>query len=169
MSVVPFVIFFAVFVPIMKKVKEGVRTASENAKKAVDENYSRAANDAERQRTSASKSGMTAEEWYDGVQKRRQEVLTNVGKKTVIEAELEKTSREDHHHHPSKTKNTQVEYVPTSGSLPVENAEGCDELRNVRFVETDDDDADIDLEHELTPLQAMMVFGEVIQKPKFKK
>ena len=111
---------------------------------------------------------MTAEEWYDGVKRRRAEAQAKSKSKTSIEAELEK--RHADHEHPAFTKNTRVEYVPTGGSLTAESEEGCEDLKNVRFIETDEDYAeDIDIDHDLTPLQAMMVFGDVISKPKFKK
>lgn len=164
-------LFSVIGIIVCVRIYVNVKRAKSQASKGATGNRAGVAPTSEVERgntTSVSKSGMTAEEWYDGVKRRRAEAQAKSKSKTSIEAELEK--RHADHEHPAFTKNTRVEYVPTGGSLTAESEEGCKDLKNVRFIETDEDYAeDIDIDHDLTPLQAMMVFGDVISKPKFKK
>lgn len=160
-----------VWLIVCVKLFGAAKRANAKAKKTIADQKAAAEKRAGSAKAAAapSKSGMSAEEWYAGVQRRREAKEQSIKAKTSIEEEMEKRSKADHVH-PMMAGKTVVEYVPTSGSLPDTSKEGCEEHRNVRFVETDDNYADdIDIDHELTPLQAMMVFGDVISKPKFKK
>lgn len=57
-----------------------------------------------------------------------------------------------------------VEYVPTMGSG--KSTEGCEEHYNTRFVKIDEVAI---TQTELTPLQKVVVYGEVINQPAFKR
>lgn len=70
--------------------------------------------------------------------------------------------------HPASTSGWTENYEPYLGSLGVSySGEGCEEHYLVRYVS---DYSDPEEEHlNLTTLQKLVVFGEVINKPKFKQ
>ncbi len=59
-----------------------------------------------------------------------------------------------------------VEYVPTMNSIGGTSTEGCREHYNTRYVKIDEK---IQENLQLTPLQKIIVYGEVINKPKFRR
>lgn len=59
-----------------------------------------------------------------------------------------------------------VEYVPTMNSIGGTSTEGCQEHYNTRYVKIDEK---IQENLQLTPLQKIIVYGEVINKPKFRR
>lgn len=59
-----------------------------------------------------------------------------------------------------------VEYVPTMNSIGGSSTEGCQDHYNTRYVKIDEK---IEKNVELTQLQRIMVFGEVLNNPKFKR
>jgi len=64
--------------------------------------------------------------------------------------------------HPSQT-NSKTEYVETESGYA---GEGCKEHYNVRFVETE---VSVEEKTELTELQKYIVWGEILNNPKFKE
>ena len=59
-----------------------------------------------------------------------------------------------------------VEYVPTMNSIGGKSTEGCQEHYNTRYVKIDEK---IEKNLELSQLQRIIVFGEVLNNPKFKR
>ena len=114
-------LFSVIGIIVCVRIYVNVKRAKSQASKGATGNRAGVAPTSEVERgnrASVSKSGMTAEEWYDGVKRRRAEAQAKSKSKTSIEAELEK--RHADHEHPAFTKNTRVEYVPTGGSLTAE-------------------------------------------------
>ena len=64
--------------------------------------------------------------------------------------------------HPAQTK-SKIEYVQTEGGYA---GEGCKEHYNIRFVEEEDI---VEEQNELTPMQKYVVWGEILNNPKFKE
>lgn len=60
-----------------------------------------------------------------------------------------------------------IEKVPVMNSIGGKSDEGCKEHYDVRFVKVDD--AQPEKKHELTELQKVIVYGEILNNPAFKR
>lgn len=82
--------------------------------------------------------------------------------------ELLDNKYDSEHTHPASETGREEDYEPYFGSLGVDYVgEGCEEHYAVRYVSDYSNPEDDNLQ--LTAMQKLMVFGEVITKPKFKQ
>ena len=92
-------------------------------------------------------------------------------RQTALSKNVVTTSHHDSHCDVSSHSDTndkyRVEYVPTMNSIGGKSTEGCQDHYNVRYVKLDESEDDSELE--LTPLQKVIVYGEVINQPAFKR
>ncbi len=91
----------------------------------------------------------------------------NTSPKSVAQSTVSGSHHDSHCdvRHSDKDK-YKVEYVPTMNSIGGKSSEGCGDHYNVRYVKVDDI---VEKHVELTPLQKVVVYGEVLNEPAYKR
>ncbi|MDE5549324.1 MAG: hypothetical protein K2J13_03630 [Clostridia bacterium] len=86
-----------------------------------------------------------------------------------LESEIQSIGHHDDEHcavEHEKKDTYRVEKVPVMNSIGGQSTEGCAEHYNVRYVKIEEN---VEQKRELTDLQKVIVYGEIINHPAFKK
>ncbi|MDE5989972.1 MAG: hypothetical protein K2H36_00125 [Clostridia bacterium] len=121
------------------------------------------------QRPQTSRPQTTASSSSSNTQSAQARLASRLQQLQKIESEIQSRGHHDDEYcsvNHEATGKYRVEKVPVMNSIGGKSTEGCQDHYDVRFVKLDEQ---IEKQRELTDLQKVIVYGEVINQPAFKR